>query len=111
MTEIPEITYDELAEEIRKHNEWELQQMRMEDDDHPGSYSEISTPIPLHMTYKFNRVFDSLVPELTGDIERMDHRLRTITTEARSCGVSSKYLEQLLRERFWKLVQEVVDIS
>jgi hypothetical protein len=107
MIEILEISYEQLAVQIREHNEWEAKQIWLEDN-HPGSYSEISTPIPLHMTYKFNRIFDSLVPELTGDIERMDHRLRTITTEARSCGVSSKYLEQLLRDRFWKLVQEVI---
>ncbi len=67
--------------------------------------------IPFHMTREFNATFDSLIPELTEDLQRIDFRLQTITSQAIHCGVKGIYVEQLLKERFWNLVMEITGME
>lgn len=55
----------------------------------------------------FDEIFDSLLPELKEDIKRLDFRLRTITAEAQTFGVSGDLLVERLRHRFWGLVEEI----
>jgi hypothetical protein len=56
---------------------------------------------------EFNHIFDSLLPELKEDMDKIDFRLRTIWSEARTCGVPKKIIESELNRRFWQLAQEV----
>lgn len=55
----------------------------------------------------FDKVWNSLLPELTEDIARLDHRLRKISTEASLFGVKPQMIHDKLNERFWQLVSEV----
>jgi len=56
---------------------------------------------------EFDEIWDSLKPEIQSDLERLDHRLRTIWYEARICGVPTEMVQRKLRERFWGLVKEM----
>jgi len=56
---------------------------------------------------EFDAIWASLEPEIRSDLERLDHRIRVIWTEATICGVSRKVLERRIRERFWGLVKEM----
>ena len=57
----------------------------------------------------FNKVWDSLEKELREDLERLDHRLRTISNEAALEGVSREIIHEQLNRRFWQLAAEVAE--
>lgn len=52
---------------------------------------------------RFDEVWDSLEPEIRGDLERLFHRLNTIRTEAQLYRVGVPVLQQRMPERFWEL--------
>lgn len=56
---------------------------------------------------ELDQIFNSLLPELRSDLERLDHRIRTIWYEATVCGVPKKLLEQEIPKRFWDLAKEI----
>lgn len=58
------------------------------------------------MEREFDRIFDSLEPEIREDMDRLDYRLRRIWDEARACGVSAEIAEKRMAERLWRLIRE-----
>jgi len=58
------------------------------------------------MANEFDRIFDSLEPEIREDMDRLDYRLRVVWNEARACGVSAEIAERKMNERLWKLIRE-----
>jgi hypothetical protein len=59
------------------------------------------------MEREFDSIWNSLEPEIREDMERLDHRLRTVYSEAIHCGVSRKIAERKMRERFVQMVHEI----
>lgn len=58
------------------------------------------------MEREFDRIFDSLEPEIREDADRLDYRLRTVWNEAMACGVSREIAEKKMRERLIGLIRE-----
>ena len=58
------------------------------------------------MANEFDRIFDSLEPEIREDLDRLDYRLRVVWNEARACGVSAEIAERKMAERLVRLIRE-----
>ena len=58
------------------------------------------------MEREFDRIFDSLEPEIREDMDRLDYRLRRIWDEALACGVSAEIAERKMAERLVRLIRE-----
>lgn len=56
-------------------------------------------------------IWNSLEPDLRHDLERIDHRLRTIYSEARTFGVPKKAIEEYIQREFWRVAKEVTDTA